>query len=122
MTLAATLAAGAMLPNAAQADQISEEVFDESRPTAGAMFLDTFVARPFLIVGTVLGVGVTAVSLPFSVLGGNTGAVAKAWIGKPGKAAFFRCLGCTPAQHERMAADEELEDATSDASAAANAG
>ena len=110
MTLAATLAIGAVLPVDAQADQMTDEIFDESHPSAAAMFLDTFGARPVYIVTAVVGVAVTAVSLPFSLLGGNTGEVAKAWIGVPAKNAFLRCVGCTPAQDDRKEAESASAD------------
>lgn len=100
MMLAATLATGSLLSSGAQADQMTDQILDETKPSAAAMFLDTVVARPLLIVATVGGAAITLVSLPFSLLGGNTGDVAQSWIMTPGKAAFFRCLGCTPAQDD----------------------
>ncbi|MFP5441880.1 MAG: hypothetical protein ACLGHJ_10330 [Gammaproteobacteria bacterium] len=106
MTLAATLAVGAALPTSVQADQMTDQIFDETKPSAGAMFMDTVLARPLLIVTTVGGVALTAVSLPFSLLGGNTGDVADKWIATPFKLAFLRCLGCTPAQDERQDAEK----------------
>ncbi len=109
MTLAATLAAGSLLSSGAQADQMTDQIFDESKPSAAAMLLDTVVARPLLIVATVGGAAITLVSLPFSLLGGNTGDVANSWIMTPGKAAFFRCLGCTPAQDERLVMEKASE-------------
>ncbi len=109
MTLATTMAVGSLLPSAVQADQMTDKIFDETKPGAAAMLLDTVVARPLLIVATVGGTAITLVSLPFSLLGGNAGDVAKAWIVTPAQAAFFRCLGCTPAQDERQSQDKAAE-------------
>lgn len=102
ITLAATLATGSVLSTVAQADQVSDRVFDESAPHAGAMIADGLIARPLLIVGTVIGTGVFVVSLPFSLLGGNSGGAFHALVAEPFKTTFLRCLGCTPVQDERM--------------------
>lgn len=110
MMLAATLAVGMALPGGVQADQMTDEIFDETKPSAGAMFVDAVIARPLLIVTTVGGVALTAVSLPFSLLGGNAGDVAHKWIVTPFDLAFLRCLGCTPAQDERQEAESNSEE------------
>lgn len=105
MTLAATLAAGSTLSNVAQADQMSDQVFDESRPSGGAMVVDTLIARPILIAGTLIGAGLFVISVPFSLLGGNPRGALHALVATPAESAFLRCLGCTPVQNERMAAE-----------------
>ena len=43
-------------------------------PTGGTMLADTFMVRPFMLVGTILGTAAFIVTLPFSLLGGNVGA------------------------------------------------
>lgn len=113
MTLAVTLAAGSTLANIAQADQMSDQVFDESKPHGGAMIADTVIARPIMIGATVIGVGLFVVSLPFALLGGNTGGVFHALVTTPAKTAFLRCVGCTPVQDERMSAEHAAEKAAS---------
>jgi hypothetical protein len=73
---------------------------NDNNPSEMAMFFDALVARPLLVgataVGTVLFIG----TLPFSAVGGNVGEVGKTLVVSPAKAAFVRCLGCTPIQDE----------------------
>ncbi|MBD1549963.1 multidrug transporter [Pseudomonas typographi] len=72
-----------------------DPTYQIQNPPAYAMIGDLLVARPFLIVATVVGAGLFVVSLPFTAAGGNIGAAGKALVVDPGKAAFVRCLGCT---------------------------
>ena len=104
-TLAATLILSSVLPSAAMA---KVEVIGE-RPGEIAMIGDLIFARPTLIVSTVVGVGIWAVSLPFSLLGGNTGEAGQTLVVAPAKSAFIRCLGCTPAQHESLATERRAD-------------
>ncbi len=69
----------------------------EDAPTAGAMAADIIVARPLGVVFTIVGTTIFVVSLPFSALGGNVGAAAKALVVKPVQETFVRCLGCRTA-------------------------
>jgi hypothetical protein len=64
-------------------------------PPAYAMIGDLLIARPLLVVATVIGAGVFVVSLPFTALGGGVGDAGQALVVDPAKAAFVRCLGCT---------------------------
>lgn len=64
-------------------------------PPAYAMLGDLLIARPLLVVATVIGVGAFVVSLPFTALGGGVGDAGQALVVDPAKAAFVRCLGCT---------------------------
>ncbi|WP_434709159.1 multidrug transporter [Pseudomonas sp. R1-1] len=64
-------------------------------PPAYAMLGDLLIARPLLVVATVIGAGAFVVSLPFTALGGGVGDAGKALVVDPAKAAFVRCLGCT---------------------------
>jgi hypothetical protein len=64
------------------------------QPTALAMTGDLVLARPALLVMTVVGTATFVVSLPFSLLGGNAGNAANTLVAGPGKATFVRCLGC----------------------------
>jgi len=63
-------------------------------PSAGAMVADALVARPLLLVATVVGTALYVVTLPFTLAGGNAGDAAKALIVGPGESTFVRCLGC----------------------------
>ena len=63
-------------------------------PPAYAMIGDLLIARPLLIVATVIGAGLFVVALPFTAFDGGTGDAGKALVVDPGKAAFVRCLGC----------------------------
>ena len=56
---------------------------------------DLLIARPILIVATVIGAALFVVALPFAATGGGIGDAGKALVVDPGKAAFVRCLGCT---------------------------
>ncbi|WP_426156428.1 multidrug transporter [Pseudomonas sp. TSRC2-2] len=64
-------------------------------PPAYAMLGDLLIARPLLVVATVIGAGAFVVSLPFTALGGGVGDAGQALVVVPAKAAFMRCLGCT---------------------------
>jgi hypothetical protein len=65
----------------------------DTSPSSGAMFFDTLVVRPAGLIGTVAGAAVFLVSLPFSALGGNTGAVADEIVVSPARYTFVRPLG-----------------------------
>jgi len=64
-------------------------------PPAYAMLGDLLIARPLLVVATVIGAGAFVVSLPFTALGGGIGDAGEALVVAPAKAAFVRCLRCT---------------------------
>ena len=65
------------------------------KPTALAMTGDLVVARPVLLGVTLIGTAVFLVSLPFSLLGGNSGEAAKTLVLGPAETTFVRCLGCS---------------------------
>ena len=88
-TLTAALVAGLLAPGLAAASTVPE------RPGGVAMAADVLLARPLLLVSSVVGTGLFLVSLPFSALGGNVGEAADALVVTPVKATFVRCLGCT---------------------------
>lgn len=58
------------------------------------MAADLLLARPLLLGATAAGAVIFVVSSPLSLLGGNLGEAAHDLVGVPGKATFFRCLGC----------------------------
>jgi hypothetical protein len=60
---------------------------------AGSMMFDLVILRPLGLAATVIGTAFFVVSLPFSVLGGNTGEAAKKLMVEPAKYTFTRPLG-----------------------------
>ena len=86
--LTALLAVLLLIPSVSAAKNADEE------PSAGAMAVDAVVARPLLLITTILGAGLYVVSLPFSLLGGNAADAGKALVVGPAKSTFVRCLGC----------------------------
>jgi hypothetical protein len=73
--------------NVAAYERVSPE------PTAGTMLADTFMVRPFMLVGTILGTAAFIVTLPFSLLGGNVGEASKTLVAEPFMYTFARPLG-----------------------------
>lgn len=57
------------------------------------MAADVLLVRPLSLVATVAGTGLFVVSLPFSLLGQNTGDAADRLIVTPGEYTFVRPLG-----------------------------
>lgn len=86
--LAVLIAVGSVMPAVSYADRIDE------RPTGAEMAMDA-IARPVMLAGTLLGTGLFIVSLPFSLLGGNTLESGKTLVVEPFQATFIRCLGCS---------------------------
>jgi len=68
------------------------EVLHEE-PTGGTMLADAFMVRPFMLVGTILGGATFIVTLPFSLLGGNSKEAAKSLVMDPAMYTFVRPLG-----------------------------
>jgi len=60
---------------------------------AGQMAGDALVARPLGICATVVGGGIFVISLPFSLLGRNTGEALDYLLAKPFTFTFIRPLG-----------------------------
>ena len=73
--------------NVAAYEVVSEE------PTGGTMLADAFMVRPFMLVGTILGGATFIVTLPFSLLGGNSKEAAKSLVMEPAMYTFVRPLG-----------------------------
>jgi len=65
----------------------------EEEPTGGTMLADTFLVRPFMLAGTVVGLATFIVTLPFSALGGNVGEAGNTLVVEPAKYTFVRPLG-----------------------------
>ncbi len=64
-------------------------------PSFFAMAGDLVVVRPLMLVTTVAGAVVYAVSAPFSAIGGNINQAGKTLVVEPFNATFKRCLGCS---------------------------
>lgn len=107
--LAATLVAGATLSGVSHADQMSQEIFDETRPNGASMVLDAVVVRPVMVGATLVGGALYVAALPFTLAGGTADTVWSEIVEQPATQAFIRCLGCTPAQHERAKAERQME-------------
>ncbi len=60
---------------------------------AASMIFDLVLLRPLGLAATVIGTAFFIVSLPVSVLGGNTGEAAKKLVVEPAKYTFSRPLG-----------------------------
>jgi hypothetical protein len=84
-----------VMANDSQVEGSGDPVYSIQNPTAFAMVGDLLIARPLLIVATVIGTGLFVIASPFAAAGGNLGATGKALVVGPAKAAFVRCLGCT---------------------------
>ncbi len=94
---AVLLAALTLLPFGVSAERLEEE------PTAMEMTGDLLVARPIGLGIFALGTVTYVATLPFSLLGGNSGDAAEALVFKPAEEVFVRCLGCTrPGRKERL--------------------
>lgn len=102
-SLAAALAlTTGLLTLPAQAGNPSgDPLYSADAPPAYAMIGDLLIARPLLLVGTIIGAGVFLVSLPFTALGGNVSEAGQALVVEPAQATFVRCLGCTESGYKR---------------------
>ena len=78
-----------------QSNSSGDPTYQIQNPPAFAMVGDLLVARPLLLVATVIGTGLFVVALPFTALGGNVKASAQSMVVEPARATFVRCLGCT---------------------------
>jgi len=86
--LAVLLVFTSVMPAVSYADRVDE------RPTAAEMTLDA-VARPVMMAGTAIGAALFIVTLPFSLLGGNSVEAGNTLFIGPFKSTFLRCLGCS---------------------------
>jgi len=92
--LAAMLAFSSMtyVPGAFAASSDYSDTIEPER-TGGTMMADTFLIRPFMLAGTVVGLATFIVTLPFSALGGNVGEAGNTLVVEPAKYTFVRPLG-----------------------------
>ncbi|ARN74177.1 hypothetical protein BST96_08630 [Oceanicoccus sagamiensis] len=90
-----------MLPQMGYTQAVDED------PTALAMAGDLVIARPLLLVATVVGTVFYVVSLPFSLAGGNAAEAGETLVVGPAKSTFVRCLGCTRSGYKKDVAKYE---------------
>jgi hypothetical protein len=90
-----TLSAVLIAPQMAYSNAVEED------PSALAMTGDLLIARPLLLVTTVVGTAAYLISLPFSLAGGNAGQAGDTLVVQPAKATFVRCLGCTQSGYKK---------------------
>ena len=72
---------------------LAEEYFEREDPTGSMMIFDFIVVRPIGIAATVIGSVFYVVSLPFSLLGDNSGEAGEALVKDPAAYTFKRPLG-----------------------------
>lgn len=77
---------------------ITAAAHEEQRPDdkSTRMMGDTFLVRPFALLGTILGTATFVVSLPFSAAGGNVGEAWDQMVVGPASCTFGRPLGELP--------------------------
>ena len=72
---------------------MAQEIERDDSVIAGQMAGDALVARPLGLCATVIGGALFVISLPFSLLGGNTGDAYNYLLADPFKYTFTRPLG-----------------------------
>jgi hypothetical protein len=98
--LALSMAIVLLMPQMAYSQSIEED------PSALAMAGDLIIARPLLLVATVVGTAFYIVSLPFSLAGGNAGKAGETLVLGPAMSTFVRCLGCTRSGYNKDVVNE----------------
>ena len=95
-TLATVLGMSSLgLPMTATAQE--GRFFEQNPPDKSTrMLADTFLVRPVMLVGTILGAATFVVSLPFSAAGGNTGEAWNQLVVAPASYTFGTPLGDLP--------------------------
>jgi hypothetical protein len=86
-----TIAALILIPFATES--LAQDTSAQTGYTAEKMVADILLVRPVGILATVFGSAVFIVALPFSLLGGNTGATFENLVVTPAKFTFKRPLG-----------------------------
>ena len=71
----------------------AEQTMRVEEASAGSMIFDLVFLRPLGIVATGMGIVLFTVTIPFSVMGGNTGEAAQKLVKDPAKFTFVRPLG-----------------------------
>ena len=87
------VAAALLITWAASPALAAEQTLRVEEASAGSMIFDLVFLRPLGIVATGVGIVAFTVTIPFSVMGGNTGEAAQKLIKDPAKFTFIRPLG-----------------------------
>jgi hypothetical protein len=107
--LASPLLAGCLLMPSVNAMASAANPFDDSHPSALAMFTDLIVLRPVGIAVTAVGAVAYVVAIPFTAASGGMTEAGQVLVVEPAMYTFWRCLGCTRPGYNRTQADEEAK-------------
>ncbi len=108
-TFAAMFAISSISPTAVAAGNANAV---KDRPTGLEMTADILLARPLLLSATIVGSVFFIIGSPFASLGGNLKESGRELVGKPFKATFARCLGCTIENNTNVDALEDKQQYT----------
>ncbi len=93
-TLAAALSiSGTLLSGSAVAAGCDTEYLQDDEPNGGLMLVDAVLVRPLTFIASVAGAAIWVVTLPFTLLGGNTDEAADILVADPWCYTFVRPLG-----------------------------
>jgi hypothetical protein len=105
--LTTPLLASCLLMSSVNAVASDANPWDNSHPSALAMFTDLVILRPVGAVATVVGSVMWVVAAPFTLpVGGGTEAY-DVLMKEPAVYTFYRCLGCTRPGYNKNEAEEE---------------
>lgn len=107
--LASPLLASCLLMSSINVSAAAANPFDDSHPSALAMYTDLLFIRPVGIVATVLGSVVYVVALPFTAASGGITEAGEVLVVEPAMYTFVRCLGCTRPGYNKTQADEQAK-------------
>ena len=82
----------------------------DTSPSAVEMISDFVVLRPLLMGATAGGTALYLVSSPFSYVGGNSDEAAEVLVGRPFRATFTRCLGCSLTESDVLSKSNQNDD------------
>ena len=97
LLLALTVALG-LLSSTALAAPANPNLMVKEQGTRGDLMVtaDVLLVRPVGAVMTAVGLAAFTASLPLTAINGSIDSTAEAWVRKPARNTFTRCLGCTP--------------------------
>ncbi len=104
--VATPLLAGCLLMPSINAMASAANPFDDSQPSALAMYTDLIVIRPIGVVATVVGSVAYVLALPFTLPAGGANEAGKVLVVEPAVYTFVRCLGCTRPGYNKDSAEE----------------
>lgn len=80
---------------AASASAQDYHLDDNETRAALSITADALLVRPVGAVMTAVGLAAFTASLPLTAINGSIDSTAEAWVRKPARNTFTRCLGCT---------------------------